>query len=234
VLNHNFWRGHFIRKFIPHLRRLLETLESRILPAFGNIEEEATRIQDETYHELMNMPAGADDDPSVPAELAFEAGLAHYEDTSDVKQTLLNAYASLLYHCWEQQLLEFHRREILHPNDQHDHTLLHLRTVQKYLLENGIDITTLSSWPALEELRLVTNTVKHGDGVSAEELKRRRPDLFEPPSTAEHSLPSFPCRRHVYAPLSGNDSYISLDDLRMYIDAAISFWNEFPDALAAA
>jgi hypothetical protein len=234
VLNHTFWRRHFTRRFIPHLRRLLETLEHRILPTFDNVEEEATRIQEETYHELMNMPAGPDDDPSVPAELAHEAGLAHYEDISDVKQTLLNIYASLLYHSWEQQLLEFHRREALHPNEQHDHALLHLAQVQRRLLENGIDITMLPSWPVLHELRLVANAVKHAEGVSAEKLKQVRPDLFELPSTAGYALPSSSYVPRVYAPLSGSDLYVQLGDLRNYVEAAVSFWQEFPDALAAA
>lgn len=234
MLNHRFWRSHFRRKFVPHLSRLLATMEHRLLPIFDNLEAEATKIQEETYDELMHLHAGPDCDPSVPAELAHDAGLDHYMGMCAVRQALLNSFAPILYHTWEQQLLEFHRREVLHPSEQHDHKLLDLKTVISRLNERGVDLRKLKSWPVIEELKLVANTTKHADGISATQLKELRPDLFEHPSTAEFGFPRFPHVRRVYAPLSGDDLYVSLNDLRRYGDAVVSFWGELSEAIAAA
>jgi hypothetical protein len=232
--NHNFWRRHFQRKFVPHLRRLLETLSKRLLPAFDGLEDEANKVQEDTFAELMAMPGDPDSDLSVLAEAAHDASLDHYFGMCDVRQALLNSFAAILYHAWEQQLLEFHRREVLHPADQHDPKLMSLKVLLARLHEKGLSVANLPSWGAIEELRLVANTTKHADGDSAAKLKTLRPDLFEHPSARDSGLPKLRFIPPVYAPLSGNDLYVGLNDLRRYGDAVTSFWDELALALARA
>jgi hypothetical protein len=53
----------------------------------------------------------------------------------------------------------------------------------------GLDLSSLPSWPVIDELRLVANVVKHGEGDSAEKLRETRPELFVYPSLRDHTKP---------------------------------------------
>lgn len=46
--------------------------------------------------------------------------MEHYGALSNVKQALLSIFAPTLTHAWEQQLLLFHRRVVLHPSEEND------------------------------------------------------------------------------------------------------------------
>lgn len=167
-----FWRGYFQRMFKPHLERTLQVVEQRILPTFDGTEAEATALQEKTYNDLTSMPLDPDVvDESMLAEAAFEAGYAHYSGMEAVKQSLVNSFAPMLYHAWEQQLLAFHRKEVLHPKEEHNNDLLKLSVLRKRLAANGLGITQVPTWSRIDEVRLVANTVKHADGDSADDLK---------------------------------------------------------------
>jgi hypothetical protein len=91
----------------------------------------------------------------------------------------------------------------------------------------------LPSWPVLNELRLVANSVKHAEGGSADELRKLRPDLFQHPavpSELQRILPPGP----IHLPMMGEDLFVSPEDLQRYKDALANFWREFGAALNAA
>jgi hypothetical protein len=233
--NARFWRGYFKTMFVPHLERTLEALEHRVLPAFDGIDAEATDIQNKTYDELMEHPGDPDADwfsfGEAAHEAAVDAGFAHYSELEAVKQSLLNSFAPILYHAWEQQLIAFHRKEILHPSEEHRNDLMHPKELRRRLMKKGVDITKLPSWPAIEEFGLVANTVKHADGWSADVLKKTRPEMFEQRDSDFKLKAHHPRTRRVYTPLSGDDLYLTLADLQSYGRATIAFWSEFADAL---
>lgn len=210
----------------------MEVLEQRFLPTFDAIDQEAKSATDAEWERLMHLQGDPDQDPSALAEQAFEVGLVHYEAMSDIRQSLLNTYAATLYHAWEQQLLAFHRREVLHPAEENDNALLNLKVFKERLNAAGIDITKLPTWNQINELRLLANAVKHADGSSADELKQLRPALFEHPSTTEFGLPQFQGVRRVYTPLSGDDIFVTLDALKSYCSALVQFWSELANVLS--
>lgn len=234
--NASFWRRYFQSMFKPHLERTLQVLECRLLPTFDGIEAEATAVQERTYNELMSMPLDPDVvDESMLAESAFEAGYAHYSGMEAVRQSLVNSFAPMLYHTWEQQLLAFHRKEVLHPREENNNDFLKLSVLCKRLAANGIDVTQLQTWSHIKQLRLVANTVKHADGDSADKLKMQRPEFFEP-HHANGNVTALPFRyaRAVYRPMSGEDLYLTMADIQVYGGSTIGFWDEFADALERA
>ncbi|KVQ20301.1 hypothetical protein [Burkholderia cepacia] len=234
--NATFWRGYFQRMFKPHLERMLEVLEHRLLPTFDGIEAEATALQETTYNDLISMPFDPDRvDESDLANAAFEAGYKHYSGMDSVRQALINSFAPMLYHTWEQQLLAFHRKEVLHPKEERKNKFLRVDVLQTRLMDRGFDITQLSTWTTIDELRILANTVKHADGGSGDQLKARRPELFEPHhAKAEIVATPFRYTPSVYRPMSGEDLYLTMADLRTYGRATIDFWDEFSDALESA
>ena len=232
MYNYRFWASHFQRSFVPHLRRLRESFEKRLLPAFANLDAEAQEIQTEAFDRFNQMPSDEHCDPTWPAEMAHDEALDHYMGMSAVRQTLLNASAPILYHAWEQQLLSFHRREILHPSESDDPKLLSLEILQKRLAKNRINFASLPSWKTITELKHAANAVKHADGPSAEVLKTKYPNLLENPALDDSEIPKPSYRARVYSPLSGNDIFIRQTDLQRYSTALIEFWSELASALA--
>ncbi|PRH42086.1 hypothetical protein C6T65_12075 [Burkholderia vietnamiensis] len=231
--NANFWRGYFRTTFKPHLERTLEVLETRLLPSFDGIEAEATAIQEQTFRDLVSRPIDHDvADESMLAQGAFEAGFDYYAGMDAIRQALINSFAPMLYHTWEQQLLAFHRREVLHPAEEHTNALLKLSVLKKRLADKGIDIVELPTWSQLDQLRVVANTVKHADGDSADILKGQRPEFFDP-THINGRLAAMPFRviPSVYRPMSGEDLYLTVGDIKAYGASTIRFWDEFADAL---
>lgn len=237
VYHARYWRRHFQGQFVPALNHLVDVLERRLLPTLKktDIENEAQAAADEAWEGFMSMPATGDEDPSDFADAAQEAGLDHFLLLTGIRQGVVNMFAAGLYHAFEQQLLYFHREELVDYGHQHDPAQLKLSKVKERLDARGIALTAFQSWPLVEELRLLANTVKHAEGASAEELRRLRPDLFQDPSLKGLGLDvASPVDRPIYLPLVGEDLFVSVDDLLRYRDALIDFWRELGEALSDA
>src|SRR6266516_400355 len=77
------------------------------------------------------------------------------------------------------------------------------------------------------ELRQVANTAKHGEGDSAEKLRKLRPDLFQNPIlTKMGHVDPLP---HARAPFAGDGLFVSAADIEKYQAAVESFWNELAE-----
>jgi hypothetical protein len=149
------------------------------MPAFDNIETEANEFTESEYERLGELPYDENEiDMSASAERAQEAGFEYFSALSSVRQTFLNLSVAALFHMFEQQLLCFHRRQVLHPSEENDIARIRTSELKKRLLSAGIDIESLQSWKDIHELELVANSVKHAEGRSSEELQGLRPDLF--------------------------------------------------------
>jgi hypothetical protein len=231
VLNQRFWSEHFRRVFIPQIHALVNALSERPLPAFANIEAEAHQKTNEEFERLGSLSARDDIDVAALAEKAVETGLAHYQTMSGLRQGLQNMFAAALYQLYEQQVMLFHRKEVLDLREENDACLFNHQVFRDRLLQHGIALRSLPCWPLIDELRMVANTVKHAEGISATNLHSLRPHLFVAPSVAGFAfLGSKPVAR-VFQPLMGEDLYVSLDDIRRYANAVEQFWSELADAM---
>lgn len=252
ALNHNFWSSVFQGKFLTQLSALVENLEKRILPGFEDIEKEAESLSDDMWDKFMSSPGTGEEDPSEFAEIAEQAGVSHYILLKGIRQGILNLFSIALYHAFEQQIMLFFRKEIMSPKEERDSELLNSRDfkelhktgispsshsgmlkVEKFkhrLEEMGIKIEEFLSWLKVKELNLLANTVKHGEGSSAQQLKSLRPDLFKNPDLHELGLSS-ESNPKVFLPLAGEDVYVSLEDIQQYKDALCNFWQELLDAM---
>lgn len=230
IFNALFWGRYFQAEFVPQIKAIADILEKRVLPAFENIEEESKRISEETWERFMSMPGTGDEDPANFAEDAEQAGVSHYLLFDGIRQGMLNLFAVALYHAFEQQIMLFHRKELLKPAEENDHTLLTLSEFQRRLKCSGIDIKIFSSWKKIEELRLVANTVKHAEGNSAKRLHALRPDMFQNPRLDQFRL--FETRNpQIFQPLVGEDLYVSLTDIHDYCESLTTFWQELSNAM---
>jgi hypothetical protein len=234
MLGHHFWSRVFKEEFVPQLRAIYEVLERRTLPAFDDIDREAATISEKAWDGFMSGLETGEEDPSEFVDAAQQAGVSHYVLWNGIRQGIINLFAAALYHPFEQQLMLFHRREILRSHEANNPNLFSINECQKRLDGLGICISQFSSWDAVNELRLVANTVKHAEGDSADKLYKLRPDLFENPDIRGMGFSIDKSSPRVYQPLVGEDLYVSLDDVSHYRISVISFWNELGEAMARA
>ncbi len=231
-LSGRYWARVFVREFVPQLTATLDALEHRVLPAFDGIGKEAERLSRDAWDAYMSTPAEDEGDPAAYAESAQEMGVDHYMLLNGIRQGIMNLFASALYHAFEQQIMLFHRRQVLHPVEENDRSHFKFSVFKVRLKSCGIDVENFGSWRTVQELRLVANAVKHADGGSMDKLRDLRPDLFVAPGLPlEVGELTKHWRRPVFRPLVGEDFYVSLDSLRKYRDALVRFWEELAGAL---
>jgi hypothetical protein len=229
TLDGKYWAPYFRRVFCREVQLLHETLQVRLLPNFKNIDQEAEEISRKEYQRIGSMPGGEHFDMANAAEYAQEMGLNHYEQMTAIRQGLLNLFVIGYRHIFDQQILTFHRRQVLHPMEEDDIKLINIQEFIKRLDITSIDVRSFSSWDKLLELELVSNVIKHAEGRSAELLRNLRPDLFLPITSFKFDI-KFVGR--VFKPLAGQDLYLNESDLEDYKNAICSFWEEFADNIS--
>lgn len=212
--------------YIPQLNAQVEALERRLLPTFDDIDQEATRVRDETLLALEGFGSS-----EGHGEIAFAKGLEHYEMLSGIRQGLINMFASGLYHLFEQQVQEMNSRFLQQGSSRYISDIM--KAWERGL---GRNVLAQQDWNCLNELRLLANTVKHGDGDSSKDLHSVNPDLFHPPVARDFELLDgvLPRKPPVYKPMIGEDIYATLEDVKRYHTQVVAIWSAFDLAFQSA
>jgi hypothetical protein len=229
---------YFSSVFLPQIDLYCRVWKERFLPTLADLNAEAERIGMEAYDLLSARSDPEYADPADIAEQAHNAALDYYLPMADIKQGLINLYPVGLYHLLEQQLLMFFSQELAAPGE----VATALGAVQKKLTDRfGISLEKFTSWPQVEELRLLANCVKHADTsrrsktgrggarmkeASCESLRRKRPEWFSVIGPPLRGVP-------VTQPLFGDGIYLEEKTLWYLTDAAKAFWTELGEAICA-
>lgn len=229
-----FWIEAIQTEFIPQITYIVDVLKERLLPNFKpeDIEAEAEKISDENWEQFMSMPGTGDEDPGDFADMSESAGLSHFGLLYGIRQGILNLFAAALYHCFEQQVMWFHRKNVLNIEEEDDDKLFKLSEFKRRMETYGVILEDFASWPKIfDELRHVANVAKHAEGDSSKKLRAIRPGMFRNPLLSSSSLFSRPAALPVFQPLIGDGLYASIDDIEDYRDHLVGFWQEFADSL---
>ncbi len=224
----DYWADYFRKIFTPDIDAFAGCLSARVLPTFDNIDEEASRVEEEEYRRLSSSfdPESGLDEASL-FEWSRDHAVSHYMMMQEVRQGIVNLFGVGLWHRFEQQLAIYARRGL--PHAFHPAPNPTFKDVQDALLRMGIDITVLPSYAKVDELRLLANCAKHGDGRSCAQLSASRPDLFRPPLLKGQD--HLPPRAMVIAPLGGEDFYLTPEAFKEYAEAVKVFWEELGSEL---
>jgi hypothetical protein len=196
----------------------------------------AQQIQKDYYNRIARRPAGEygeEIDLSDAADAAQQHSYDWWEMMTSLRQTMLNLMAAGLFHIVEQQLATL-SGDALFDEPVKDTKISDVRAW--YQRELQIDFTAMPSWKVMDELRLVANTVKHGEGASAKMLRAEHPELFNPAYTelyrdaGVHSEGRVR-RATLSAPLSGDDFFVTEEILQGYAEAAEAFFGEIATEL---
>lgn len=166
----------------PYVQAYRDCVLSDVAPVFANLSKRAEEIANAEFFRLGCRSVGEDfdGDMSVAAEAAQEKGQAFYDTMSSIQQATLNLFAAGLFHLLEQQLTELCHDGAFDEAPPKD---TKLEVVAKWYDKHfGLQFSDLASWPKVDQLRLLANAVKHGEGSSAKDLRVLRPDIFQDPA----------------------------------------------------
>ncbi|PHC43815.1 hypothetical protein COF09_11165 [Bacillus toyonensis] len=223
-------------KYIKPFNLYKKIYNDKILNLFSNIEDEAKEIANNYYYELGKNFNPNYSDPSDYAEQAQEIGLEYYEDMALMEYTTKLALISNLYQFWEQQVRHFLYDEI--KKSQHipvnrgkeipyQNFGTSIVPIKNFFMIFGQNIEQLSSWETIDELRVLSNVIKHGDGNSAVDLARKNPNFLKSEYSDINLL-------ELYG-TTLNERVLNFKEISFdrYADALIEFWNELPERMFA-
>lgn len=220
---------------IPYVKAYGQWVLEDVVPTFVNLSERADAIATSEFNRLGEQPAGedCDGDMSVAAEAAQDKGQAFYNTMTAIRQTSLNLFAAGLFHLLEQQLVDLCRDGAFDAPPPSDTQLNVVETW--YHKHFKLILSKRAAWPKIDQLRLLANSVKHGEGASAVKLRAIRPDLFEDPNLRE-LLPDFPkmyTAQVVRLPMAGSDIFVTTQVFDEFSQAANSFVAEIAEYFIA-
>src|ERR1035437_3359584 len=112
-LDGGFW-GPWIRHiFVQEIEWMRRVVLDHMLPSIPSAEVEGEKAVKEAWEAMMSLPADGSTDPGECAEVAQEDGLDVYMRLKSVCQAAANMSSVMLWHLVEQQMLQFHMRQIL-------------------------------------------------------------------------------------------------------------------------
>ncbi len=193
-------------------------VRDRLLPAIGDPEAEAQKASQTYWDEKMSEPVGegGDVDPGSIADDANDKAIETYELLFPLRQSALNLGTAGLFHLFEQTSTSFGRAWKRGDCKKLEHFLDWLRDAI------GVDARGQTFWSTVHELHMVANVIKHGEGWSADELRKINPRLFDFPGT--HGFMAGLHHSPVAAPLAGGDLFVTEEDYVRYVDAVVALW----------
>jgi hypothetical protein len=200
-------------------------VRDRLLPAIGDPEAEAQKASQTYWDEKMSEPVGEDGDvdPGSIADDANDKAIETYELLFPLRQSALNLGTAGLFHLFEQTSTSFGRAWKRGDCKKLEHFLDWLHDAI------GVDVRAQTFWGAIHELHMVANVIKHGEGWSADELRKINPRLFDYPGT--HGFMAGLHHSPVAAPLAGGDLFVTEDDYVRYVDAVAALWTWLAEQL---
>ncbi len=196
-------------------------IRTRVLPAFGNIDQEVKAEAERLQTSLSFGPEW--DDPAEISETIDGMAVDYGLGLQEVADALLALSTAGLFHLFERQLVRLVREHALRQGQ----TLKPMKWHQliKYLKRRGIDVTRVPSFSDIDELRLVANAVKHADGPSLEDLRTRKARVLEaPPGPFKNAFGTF--EEVAATTILGVPLYRTDADFERYASAVLAFWDE--------
>jgi hypothetical protein len=216
---------------IPYLKAFRQYVMEDAVPVFANLSERANAIAALEFKRIGERHAGEESygDMSGVAETAQDKGQVFYDTMVAIRQMSLNLFAAGLFHLLEQQLADLCRDGTFETAPPRDTKLVEVSTW--YRNNFNLDLSNLSAWPKIEQLRLLANSVKHGEGSSAVNLRATRPDLFQNPDLCEllGCFPAMHSARVLRLPLAGEDLFVTTAVFSEFSGAVHSLFTEIAE-----
>lgn len=209
---------------------------TKISVNFQDIEGEVEKSQNETFRELQNASQLEEEDQSELIEQTKDLSEEYYWSLSLIQYQVRLSLIVTLYQLWEQQV-----RVYLFDNVPPGYTWKNksggessfdefctkgIKDIKLKFNDGEIDITNFGCYEFINELRILTNSIKHGHGPSLKKLKEIREDYFSSSLDSVVNGLGMTLLNSYKSTLNNMSLYISDGDLYAYAKALQQFWDE--------
>jgi DNA-binding protein Fis len=218
----------------PYKQRIISFVDmykKRLAVQFDNLDEEAEQAVERYYEELDGYFDPDRHDQADISEKARDFSIDYWQTLNLMKYNTYMMTLATLYQIWEQLLRELSFREITRHNKLVDckGKVLEFKDfcvtygeIKSLFSISDWPPESITSWDTINELRMVQNVIKHGDGLAADQLKQIQPDYFQDVSGT------------LIMDLYGstlNEIALSIPETAIdrYLEALIEFWEEMPE-----
>ena len=155
-------------------------------------------------------------------------------ERTETRQVILNLLAIGLYHVFEQQQVTFFRQLLARTSSegkaQEERRVKKLERMLRS--ELGLSEEEFPFDEGVQLLEAVANAIKHGEGRSAERVRRCRPDLFENPvwqwgDPEEAESPGEPRDVTPLRPGLEGGLYVTEEQMRQWCDDLEVYWTQW-------
>lgn len=166
-----YFDRYTIKNFINKNNRVKRMYEDTKIDKDSLLKKYETEVEEE----IKNIIISPGEDPSI----VYDIYQSRMEDLADVFWQVIPLHTyqfiTTLFHTFENQLTSYFNTEISrYPSSPKIYIYME---VFKYIKER-VGQENLAGINKIDELRLLNNTIKHGNGKSANQLRELRPDYF--------------------------------------------------------
>lgn len=163
------------------IRNFVDVYNLKLKTVFENIDSEADEHANDYFQEVFDNSYSPESiDPADVADYAMDKAIEHWDLLNHGRYALLSSWHIALYEAFEQQMRHFLYNELLRNfKITMNHIFSKFGDLKKILIHYGVDLGSVEGLKEIDQLRLVCNVVKHGEGSSAAELRKKRPDIIK-------------------------------------------------------
>ena len=214
----------FRQHFISQIKRFVDIYSLKLKPVFTNIDIEAEEHANHFFKEALKYDYR---DYSIElsdiADEAKDRAAKHWDMLNHGRYVLIASWHVALYEAFEQQMRSYLIRELKHDYQfESRYFFSYLKDFREIFSKYGVNLESIKGLEQIEQLGLLCNVIKHGDGGSAIQLREKRPDLIKTIDDIE--LLDF----YGYS-LFEEVLEIGEFTLMEFGNAIVSFWESFPE-----
>lgn len=221
---HTLWDIN-IYSYKDELNKINVVYSDIISPLFTdeNIDRECEELGDSIFDKCMEEWPYGEDGCDTAGDQCAERALSFVENRALLlylmKYVNRCLWISGLVHTWEQQLIRFHKDILLEDKNFN----LKFEDIKQSFKRNLYDFEDFESYNTISELRLVVNTIKHGEGFSSDKLRKICPKYFKIPNELGYTNDRLSFKKTT---LLEETLFITDEDFKRYFKSLISFWDE--------
>lgn len=212
----------------PQIEGYVDILLARVISLFDDVDGE----QERAAEEVLNWPGWGPDDYERAMETAYEISIDKALQFMELRSVFLATGVSGLFHLFEKQVYKHLNHElsdwmkkdasgrIIQPIQFWKDARIIIERLKYKSATDDTETTELRdafSAPVITELRLVANSVKHGEGDSYDKLKKMNACVVsEERLENEWSIGPYS--------ILGVNIAITPDDVERYKNALLAYW----------
>lgn len=213
------------KEYFKHqIGRFVSVYKFKLNAVFDSMAMEANEHGNSFYNQAMqHYYPEYQIDPSDIAEEALNRSVEHWDLLNHGRYVLLASWHVALYEAFEQQVRLFLIKEISHDyRFKNGSFVSRLKDFKTIFVLYGVNLNSVKGLKKIDHLRLLCNVIKHGEGTSADELRKKRPGLIK--TIEETEL------LDLYGSSLLDESLaISVETLMEFGNSIEDFWDSFPE-----